>query len=303
VFPGRYACPDPSALYHYLVEGVYHLLKDCYPKDQFATLFGTIFEEYVTNLIREFATDSPHLKRTFYPSPMFEKDEKGGRRNDQAGDGVILCGVDAILMEYKARVLTTRDRYSGDQAVTLKGIDDVLYQNKKGGRKGAAQLAHNIARVFRGEQMRAGSQDLPDLAGGVRIIPALVVYEEALATEAIRQEADTDFREALSKEGEDPTRVGPLLVLSVGDVEALAAVTQRHPLAQVLRAYLTHLHNEPKDRMGSFHRFVAGHARFSDLGNLQSWVGRVACQALEAARLEVEAKQREVQTVESESAA
>jgi hypothetical protein len=216
VFPGKYACPDLGLLYRWMLDGVYYMLQKAYPEGKFAQLFGYVFEEYIHGLIREFSSESEILIRDFYASPKFRG------TTDQAGDGLIHREDTALLMEYKARLLTTREKFGGIREATLKGIDDILYRDKKGGNKGVVQLAKNLARILRGERIAAGNGAGLDLSGCKHLFPVIVAYEEAIALEAVRQEADTKLRAALAKERVPTDRVGPLLLLSIGEVEMLA---------------------------------------------------------------------------------
>src|SRR5207248_1313657 len=146
---------------------------------------------------------------------------------DEAGDGAGRWAKTLLLMEYKAGQLTTRQRYAGAKADTLKGIQDLLMRGDGGkgrGKKGTGQLARNVARLLRGERVTSSGTDATDLCGDREIIPAIVLFEEALANEAVRRRADAHFRQELPAAGlatEQVQRVRPLMVLDVSDVELL----------------------------------------------------------------------------------
>jgi hypothetical protein len=284
IFPGKYACPDQGLLYRCLVDGIYFLLDKAYPDKKFAQLFGYVFEEYVHGLIREFSCESDFLVRTFYPCPKFRG------TNDEAGDGLILRDDTALLLEYKARLLTTRQKYSGDPEATLQGIDDILYRDKKGSSKGVAQLAKNLARILRGERVAAGANGL-GLSAYQHIFPAIIAYEEAVALEAVRQEADAKLRASLQKEGADPSRVGPLLVLCVDDVEVLESLARKHEVRQVIQGYVEHIRRNPKDRAGSFRSYICncGYAKDPSCG--ESLVERLFHKAMRESGEEIERRQ------------
>lgn len=281
VFLGKCACPDQGLLYRWLTDGIYFLLHKAYPEGQFAQLFGYVFEEYVHGLIREFACESDVLVRTFYPSPRF----RGS--NDQACDGLLHWHDTAVLMEYKSRLLTTREKYAGIREVTLKGIDDILHRDKQGGSKGVVQLAKSLARLLKGEPVVCGPGDGLDLAGCPHLIPAIIAYEEAVALEAVRQGADVKFRAALAKSGADADRVGPLLVLCVDDLEILEELAHKHYARQVIHDYLDHVRGNPKDRAGSFRSFVCNRGYAKDRSCGLSFVERTYQRALEQADTEI----------------
>jgi len=253
VFPGRYTCPDRALLYRWLVDGLYFLLQKAYSEGQFSQLFGYVFEEYVNQLVRQFSVESDFVFRTFYASPKFQG------TSDQAGDGLIHRGDTALLMEYKARLLTTREKYSGVREATIKGIDDIVYKDKKGGNKGVAQLASCLARLLKGEQIVArGSGKGLDLSTCPHIFPAIVTYEPSIALEAVRQRADAKLRNSLKKDGVEQDRVGPLLLFCVDDIEAMQSLALKHDPRQVIHEYVGYLRNRP-DRTGSFRSYLNDH--------------------------------------------
>jgi hypothetical protein len=125
VFPGKYACPDVGNLYRYLTDGIYFLLQDAYGSDRFRQLFGYLFDAYITNLIGQFGIESDILTRTFWPSPKFLG------TNDQACDGLLHDCDTAVVMEYKARLLTTREKYAGIPEATWRGIEDIAAKRSR----------------------------------------------------------------------------------------------------------------------------------------------------------------------------
>lgn len=281
VFPGKYACPDQGLLYRCICDGIYFLMQKAYAENKFTELFGYVFEEYVNGLVREFSCESDILVRTFFASPKFRG------TTDQAGDGLILRDDTAVLMEYKSRLLTTRQKYGGIREVTLKGIDDILYKDKKG----VAQLARNLARILRGERIVSGPGEGVDLSHCPHIYPAIVAYEESVALEAIRQRADANLRHELSKEGVDPGRVGPLLVFCLDDMEILEELAHKHNVRDVIHNYVDYVLNNPKDRAGHFRSYVYNSAYSKGDSSGQAWVERTFHRAMEEVSAEAERRQ------------
>ena len=114
VFPGKHACLDLSILYRCLDDKIYFLLQDAYPDQKFGQLMGYVFEEYFFRLLRRFTYEGDILVRTFYANPRFEG------TNDEAGDALIFDDQTTVVMELKARLLTTRERFGGFTEITLK---------------------------------------------------------------------------------------------------------------------------------------------------------------------------------------
>jgi hypothetical protein len=136
-------------------------------------------------------------------------------------------------MEFKAGMLTNRQRYGGQAVETLKGIDDLLTRKPlpgQKGKKGTAQLASSIVRLLRGEAVVSAGAVEGDLCGTRAILPALVVFDESLANEGVRRRANASLRRQLNEEGatpEEQERVLPLVILDASDVEILECASGR----------------------------------------------------------------------------
>lgn len=250
VFPDKFACPDIGNLHQYLTDGIYFLLQDAYPAGRFRQLFGYLFEAYINGLISEFGVASDVLTRTFWPSPKFVG------TNDQACDCMLHDRDLVLMMEYKARLLTTREKYAGIPEATWNGIEDILAKNKAGGKKGAFQLASSIRRMLAGEAMVSGRTQFCPTAKTV-IIPVLVTYEDAVGLGAVRRWVDAKMRDALTTEGVDPTTVGPLLILTIHDIESLEALAHRNQWVEVVRGFAKYVQDHPGDPIATFAVFLS----------------------------------------------
>jgi hypothetical protein len=248
VFEGKHACPDRNLLHRCLTDKVYFLLQKAYTDKAFSQLFGYIFEEYVTRFFRRFSSESDALVRTFYAAPRFQG------KQEEAGDGILSWSRAALVMEYKARLLTTREKYGGVTEALLGGVEDII--GKEGTKKGVYQLARVIKRLLAGERVVAGSPKALDLKDCPRIHPVLVTYEEALGLESVRQQAEAKFTAALQVDDEKRKQVGRLLILTVEEVEILAGLALRHCLEDVVGDYADYVTANPKDRAGSFRSFI-----------------------------------------------
>ncbi len=248
VFEGKHACPDLHLLHRCLTEKVYFLLQKAYSDKAFAQLFGYVFQEYIHRLFRRFAYDGDLLVRQFYASPRFQG------KQDEAGDGIVVWPQSALVMEYKARLLTTREKYGGVTEITLGGVEDIV--GKEGTKKGVYQLAKVIRRLLGGERVVAGSPKSLELKDCPRIHPVLVTYEEAVGLESVRQQAEAKLTAALQVDRAPRTQVGRLLILTIEEVEILESLALRHCPEDIIRDYAAYLTANPKDRAGSFRSFV-----------------------------------------------
>jgi len=248
VFEGKYACTDLDLLHRCLSDGMYFLLQKAYRDNVFGQLVGYIFQEYITRFFRQFSYEGDVLRRTFYACPRFQ----GGQ--DEAGDGILVWAHSALVMEYKARLLTTREKYGGVTEVLLRGIEDII--GKEGTKKGVYQLAKVMERLLAGEKVVSNSPKPLDLKDCPRIHPVLVTYEEALGLESVRQQAQAKFTAALRIGDAKREQVGVLLILTVEEVELLETLALRHSAENIIRDYAAYVTANPKDRAGSFRSFV-----------------------------------------------
>lgn len=282
VFPGKHACPDLSILYRCLTEKIYFLLQKAYPEQMFGQLMGYVFEEYIFQLVRQFTYEGDILHRTFWANPRFHG------TNDEAADGLIYQDDIAISLECKARLLTTREKFGGFKEVTLKGIDDILTKSNSRNKKGTGQLAYTLPRLLGGEPIVAGPGKPLELSGCRQIIPAIITLEETMGLEAIRQMTEKRLVASLSAKGVTTERIAPLLVLTVGEVELLEAISRRHRPVPLICEYLDYVRGNPKDRAGSFSSYVANRGLTEEPGFGPSFSQQNRQKAFEEAQAQLE---------------
>ena len=245
VMPGKYCCPDLTLFVRTFIDRVYFLLQDAYGKDTFNDLMGTLFECYVHRLLGE-CTVTTGLGRTYCASSRFVG------KQQEAGDGILVWSNTAVVFECKARLLTTRERMSGISGEILQGVETIAAQEFRKGRKGVGQLARNIARILGDETKVVCQGHILDLVACRRIYPVLVCLEEALGTHAVQKMLQPLFDAEYARAGGCIDRVGPLMVLTVRDLEALAIAGQFVSIEKVFNDYAQHLLSQPKDHTGSF---------------------------------------------------
>jgi hypothetical protein len=231
------------------IDRIFFLLQDAYGKDHFRSLMGKLVECYVDRLIGEFAlTSGPG--RTYLSSPRFVGTQ------DEAADGILLWSESAAVIEDKAGLLATRQRLSGIPDEIIQGIQSLALGSGGKKRKGVLQLATNIGRILAGESRLSCEGDSFDVSACSRFFPILVCLDEALGVHAVQKWLQPHFAAALAKLGGDTSRVGPLMVLTIRDVEQLAIAGQSVSVERVLTEYAQHLTSQPKDFTGSFSRFL-----------------------------------------------
>lgn len=245
VMPGKYCCPDLTIFIRTFLDRIFFLLQDAYGKDEFRSLVGKLFECYVHRLVGEFAV-TKGAGRTYAASPRFVGTQ------DEAADGILFWIDTAAVMEFKAGLLTTRQRFAGVPDEIFQGIKS-LYGRRPGGRlKGVAQLAVNIARMLSNESEMVCRGDALDLSKFRQVFPVLVCMDEALGIHAVQKWLQPQFDAEFAKTGASSDRVGPLMVLTVRDFEALTTAGQSVSVEEILTVYAEHLTSQPKDYTGSF---------------------------------------------------
>lgn len=259
VLPAKFACPEVSFLCRMLADGVYWLLVDAYGQQssQFKTLFGDIFEVYTNKLISQFGYGGTVLARTFYPSPLFSDS------NDQVSDCILHWPKTAVVAEYKAGLLTPHQKYSGRREVLFKAIDDLLMRHSqvkkgKGSKKGIGQLADSLGRIIDGETVRPSdraSGEGPDLAG-CTLLPMIVTYDQSLGMHPIQRRAQRKLAEILSAKGTRIDQLGPVLLLTVDDIELLQELQTEASIEEILLDYAKFLDRNPRDRIRCFRDFA-----------------------------------------------
>jgi hypothetical protein len=247
LFPSQFACLDLGLLQWVFADGIYWLLREAFAsQEKFTQLFGHIFEAYIDRLIGRFTYSEGTLAKTYYPNPKFTD-------GAEVCDGILRWTRTIALMECKAGILTTRQKFAGDKDATLSGIDDMLARDEPGKKKGIGQLADSLARIVSGECPFPEGAQLKDC----RLLPLLVVYDEAFTTMGVRIRVDRKLREALAKRNAPQERVGPLLILSVGDVENLERLAATKQLESVLTDYAQRVATAtPPFAAGGFHDFL-----------------------------------------------
>ena len=134
---------------------------------------GKVFEKYATWLLREsVGRDNRHNQ--FFSSPKYERD------GTEVCDGIVLCGCDAVFIEYKGGVFTAASKYGRNPGNLHAEIEEKLIRNPEGKRKGIEQLAEAIRRTCRKTDFDRIHGI--DLSGVRRIFPLLVLRDVTRAS-------------------------------------------------------------------------------------------------------------------------
>jgi hypothetical protein len=198
-------------------------------RDGFIAFWGRVFEKYLNWLLLEsVGVDNKHNR--FFPSPKYEVD--GG----EVCDGLMLCGSDAVFMEYKGGVFTAESKYGRNPATLRAEIEEKLIRNPEGKRKGIEQLAEAIRRTCRKKESdRIIGVDLSSVR---RVFPVLILRDGIGDAPMMNVFLKNRFDAVptLSSKTIRPKILTPLFCLAANTLEYLAAFLMDARLSAILDA-------------------------------------------------------------------
>lgn len=230
---GRLFCVDPGFLAEKLETAPFWrtmLSIDTKEKgDAFLAFWGRVFEKYANWLLLEsLGNDNEHNQ--FFPSPKY------GADGSEVCDGLMLCGSDAIFMEYKGAVFTAASKYGRNPTKLLAEIEDKLIRNPQGKRKGIEQLAEAIRRTCRKKEAhRIGGVDL----SGVRRVFPLLILRDGIGDAPMMNAFLKNRFEAiptLSSKTIRPKILTPLFCMAADTLEYISAFLKDASLSDILDA-------------------------------------------------------------------
>jgi hypothetical protein len=272
VFPDEFCCPDLELFSNFFCSGIYWLMADAMRNNgsaRFPELFGHVFGKYVNRLIGQFSNagyPGSRLKRTFINSPVFTR-----QKNAEACDALLYWDKTAAVVEYKASLLPRHLRFSGDGDAILLAINKLFSTDVQRGRsrkqKGTAQLAKTVSKIKRGARIRPREKGNPKSLKltGITLFPVMILFDDDLVIHAVRNHLERRFHAALEKLGVDRTDIGPLLLFSSRDIEAMECVSWKHSVEQAVCEYAAHIGTNLNDRLGNFTSFV--YNKYGDLAS------------------------------------
>lgn len=194
-------------------------------KQQLHNHWGIAFENYMHWLLEQACKNGPNR---FYASPKY------GGTSDEVCDAIILCGVDAVFLEFKGSTFTAQAKYKGDAMSLASEIDDNLV-GVPSRRKGIRQLAHAILSLFnkRSQQPIDGI----DLSKINTIFPVLVTRDDVGGCWGISNYLQRQIDGFFNRRDVRPKRVAPLFCLSCEEAEWISAYLDQEPLPRLLNGW------------------------------------------------------------------
>ncbi|MGD0012399.1 MAG: hypothetical protein ABSE93_28145 [Terriglobia bacterium] len=198
-------------------------------RDSFVAFWGRVFERYVNWLMSE-SVGTGNKDNTFFPSPKYASD------GSEVCDGLMLCGSDAVFMEYKGGVFRAESKYGGNPSKLRAEIEEKLIRNPEGKRKGIEQLAEAIRRTCQKE----GPEEIlgVDLSRVRRLFPLLILRDgigDAPMMNAFLNHK-FDAIPSLSRKTVRPKILTPLFCMAADTVEYVAAFLKDASLSDILDA-------------------------------------------------------------------
>ncbi len=217
-----YICSDFGFLTEKMFAGAYwalHDREDHKGRTQLAIAWGILFERYVNWWAQGRTFKNP---MTFYPFPTWASKTSGGRKQrrgaEEAFDAVMLQEGRLLALEYKGGFLSLEAKYSLNMRVLLRDL------NKKIA-KGCRQLARNIGELFAINPGRK-LKDIPT-EHITRVIPAIVVQDQALRSLGINWWVNRQFQRAMRKAVLRPgVTVEPVTLIHISEFETMIDSTE-----------------------------------------------------------------------------
>lgn len=193
---------DVQFVVELLTSGVYWSIHDALSSEKrkiFKELWGRMFELYTVNLLSQFY---PALSRMLFPDVEY----RGGQV-----DALIDFGAYVLVFEIKSSLLTEPAKRSTDKNSFLADFRRKFIENERRKPKAIKQLSAACRAILSGEIRTAKTTEPP-------IIYPIFVSDEP-AVEATFMNAF--FHEEFQKEGINDTRVKPLTVMTIDELEQI----------------------------------------------------------------------------------
>ena len=200
-------------------------LKSAREKDSLHNCWGIAFENYLNWLLRQACKNSRNI---FYPSPRYEK------TGEEVCDAIVVCGADAIFLEYKGSTFTATSKYKGDLEALAAEIEENLIGTESK-RKGIRQLSHAILGIF--------DKKTPVVVAGVdfsqvkSVYPVLIIRDEVGGCFGISHYLNGKAEGFFYRRKVRPRIVTPIFCLSSEGIETISAYLQNDTLSHLLEGW------------------------------------------------------------------
>lgn len=204
---------------------VHNHLKSGSEKDSLQKYWGIAFENYLNWLLGQACKNSRNM---FYPSPCYEK------TGEQVCDAIVVCGADAIFLEYKGSTFTAASKYKRDLEALAAEIEENLIGTESK-RKGIRQLSHAILGIF-DKKTLAVVADV-DFSQVKTVYPVLITRDEVGGCFGISHYLNGKVESFFYRRKVRPRIVTPIFCLSSEWIETISAYLQNDTLSHLLEGW------------------------------------------------------------------
>lgn len=249
---------DTRFLAEKIGNGIFWRIHNALPSNQekhaFHQFWGDSFENYCNWLIGNSVNDK--LNR-FYPSPKFSTS------GHEVCDGIIVCGTEAIFLEYKGHTFTAKSKYSGDLGFLSEEIEK-HFLGLEERPKGVRQLTGAILKVFgRDNPQRVENVDLSEIK---TIYPVLVTRDEIGDCFFLNPYLNDKARSFFNRKVVRPRLVTPFFCLSIEALETVSPYLMQARFTDLLKGW----YRQAPDLRSSFLSLFGTNAVVASIGDIQN---------------------------------
>ena len=200
-------------------------LKSANEKDSLHNCWGIAFENYLNWLLGHACKNSRNI---FYPSPRYEK------TGEEVCDAIVVCGADAIFLEYEGSTFTAASKYKGDLEALAAEIEENLIGTESK-RKGIRQLSHAILGIF-DKKTPAVAANI-DFSQVKTVYPVLITRDDVGGCFGISHYLNGKAEGFFYRRKVRPRIVTPIFCLSSEGIETISAYLQNDTLSHLLEGW------------------------------------------------------------------
>lgn len=236
-----------------MASGIYHTILNSWlegdpERDSFQSYWGTVFEQFVNDRLREGFPISI-LANRFYANPYFSKKKN---RSIEVSDAVLDYGDSLVIMEHKGGYLSLDEKYSDDVNKLLDGI-----AKKFGLNKALKQLPRIIGLLFNEDNEKrdtfsvldenrrpVNTFDAVDVGRIRKVYPVLVVQDFSMSLGFVNRRLKMQFKEKMQEyKISSNVHIRPLTLLTVENLENVLEHLDEIKLTDFLDEYAREEHD------------------------------------------------------------
>lgn len=200
------------------------------PKEQqgsFQSFWGTIFEQYVADLL--LSSSDPSFNAV-YPFPKLTTD-----KNRELCDALVVCDTAAILIECKGSMFRAEAKYKGNIKLLESEIIKKFVENK-GKPEGIGQLAEAVKRIASAD--RSNVCEHVNLRHVTTLFPMLITKDDIGGVVGFNKYLDEKFHVLIPDRKKYTLSIAPLICVPCDALEYWCSYLREIALSRVLTSHL-----------------------------------------------------------------